>query len=694
MEHPVDARASRRVLVLGRIALVWAVALVVRLFMLQILDHEELKRAAAAQHQHSFTIPADRGEILDRTGHPMAISVRTKSVVINPRRVRNPEFFAGLVAPLVGWTPADLRNRIEELQARTGAGRGYLLLKRHITDEEEARLRRLPFDVVEFQRDWRREYPNRATGAHVVGTVDINNEGNSGIEQSLNSGLKGKPGLMRALTDSLLDRYYSWVEKESEQGENVTLTLHNVIQHDVERDLAAGVAESGAQSGSVVVMDPRNGEVLALANYPTFDPTEEIPNTPEARHAALEARRNIAVTAPCEPGSVMKMISVTMGLDSGRFTPETPIFCENGSFPRPGRPPIRDAHHYGTLPLSMVLVKSSNIGVAKISIAVGPKSLYEYLRKFGMGEKTGVELAGESRGILRRQECNGRNDQGCWTPTSHEYIAFGHEISATAIQLARAVSVIANGGLLVDPHLVLRRERPQFRGSVTIPVAAQEPKRVLRAETAFTVRRIMQQVVLEGTGRRAKIPGYSSGGKTGSAEVFENGAWNRHKHNSSFIGFAPVTNPRVVVVVTLSGTPRQGGIAAAPVFSKVALSALRVLQVPKDEPETDVQPEMLLARKSVEPETTPVAEPAPASQKSAGKALQNPQPEPPPFNGILSGPRVPDFTGKPVVAVLRESAALGLPVEIVGSGRARIQHPAPGSILPEGRRVQVEFSRP
>ena len=693
MEHPVDVRASRRVLVLGRIALFWAGALLVRLFILQVLDHEELKKAAAAQQQHSFTIPADRGEILDRTGHPMAISVRTKSVVINPQRVRSPGFFAGLVAPLVGWTPAELQARIEEQQARTGSGRGYLLLKRHITDEQEDRLRRLPFDFIEFQRDWRREYPNGVTGSHVVGTVDVNNEGNSGIEQALNSELKGKPGLLRALTDSLLDRYYSWVEKESEQGENVTLTLHNVIQHDVERYLAAGVAESGAQSGSVVVMDPRNGEILALANYPTFDPTEEIPDTPALRRAALEARRNIAVTAPCEPGSVMKMISVTMGLDSGRFTPETPVFCENGSFPRPGRRPIRDAHHYGTLPLSMVLVKSSNIGVAKVSIALGPKSLYDYLRRFGMGEKTGIELPGESRGMLRRQECNSRNDPGCWTPTSHEYIAFGHEIGATALQLARAVSVIANGGLLMNPHFVMSKERPQFRGATTIPVLAAEPKRVLRAETAFTVRRIMQQVVIEGTGRRARIPGYSSGGKTGSAEVFENGAWNRHKHNSSFIGFAPVTNPRVVVVVTLSGTPRQGGIAAAPVFSKVALSALRVLQVPKDEPETDVKPEMLLAHDRGEPETTPVVE---LEQPAAPlePARQDAQPEPLPFDGNLTGPRVPDFTGKPVVAVLRESAALGLPVEIVGRGRARVQHPAPGAILPEGRRVQVEFSRP
>lgn len=697
MEHPVDARASRRVLILGRIALGWAALIVLRLLYLQVVAHDDFKRIADSQHRHSFDIVADRGEIVDRTGHPLALSIRTTSVVINPQRVGNAAFFAGNVAPILGLDTATLQNEIEDRQSRSGkrqAGRGYMMLKRHISADEQERLRALPFRFFEYIRDSRREYPNRATGSHVVGSVDKYNAGNSGVEQKLNGELEGKSGKLRALTDSLLGRYYSWVEKQSEPGVNLQLTVQHVIQHDVEKFLAEGVAASGAQHGSVVVMDPRNGEVLALANYPTFDPTVEIPDNPRAKAAMMENRRNIAVSAPCEPGSVMKMITVAMALDSGKYTPDTPIFCENGSFPRPKRRPIRDVHGYGSLPVGGVLIKSSNIGVAKISLNLGPRMLWDYLKKFGMGDKTGIELPGESRGMLRNQECKGPGDRWCWTPISHEYIAFGHEIGATAVQLARATSVIANGGLLIDPHIVMRKERRRDNTVVeTLPVEFEQPRRVLRAETAFTVRRIMQQVVLEGTGKRAKIPGYTSGGKTGSAEVFENGAWNRSKHNSSFIGFAPVTNPRVVVVVTLNGTPKQGGTVAAPLFSKVALSALRILQVPKDQPETDIPQEKLLAEVMEKhlgppPKALDIPAPKPAPQEPAAV-----EPKEPAFDGVLAGLKVPDFTGKPVVAVLRESAAIGLPVEIVGHGRAKGQSPPPGTVLPLGGRVQVEFAR-
>ncbi len=446
-----------------------------------------------------------------------------------------------------------------------------------------------------------------------------------------------------------------------------------------------------------VYINPQTGEVLALANYPTFDPRHEQPTPEEA-----EARhKNIAVQIPCEPGSVMKMITVTMGIDSGRFTPSSGIFCENGSFARPGRRAIHDLHRMGNMDVAGILIKSSNIGVAKISIASGPKTLYDYLKRFGIGEKTGIELPAESRGLLRHLECRDSKDRWCWSPASHEYIAFGHEVGATAIQLARAVSVIANGGLLVNPHIVLKKSRPTDDGHVqNVPIEFKSPIRVIRPETAFTIRRIMESVVEEGTGRRAAVPGYSSGGKTGSAEIFENGAW-QNRHNSSFIGFAPVTNPRVVVVVTLNRTPKQGGIAAAPIFSKVTETALRVLQVPKDRPESDIQPKPLTPAETDELPENRVAK-AEALKKEKEKEKEelekkklqaaDQEPEAKPFSPLLVGPKVPDFRGMPVVAVLRQSATLGLPVEIVGRGKARVQKPAPGTILSNGERIQVEFS--
>lgn len=694
MENPVGDRASKRVILVGRIVLVWAVAIAGRLGYLQIYKHDDYVRLARAQHQHKIKIPADRGEILDRRGIPLAISIRTESIVVNPQRVADPQFFAAIVAPILDLDGKELADRITEYQDRgkKGRSRGFLMIKRHLSEEERYRLqplrRTLPIEILP---DHQRLYPNGMTGAHVIGSLDAEGNGNAGLEQKLNSEMEGKPGKMMVLTGSRQDSYVSWVSEESVQGTNLTLSIDRVIQHAAEEYLAEGVKEGMAASGTVIAMDPQTGEVLALANYPTFDPQHEQPTKDEA-----EARHhNIAVQIPCEPGSVMKMITVSMGIDTGRFTPTTPIFCENGSFARPGRRAIHDIHRMGMMDVAGVLIKSSNIGVAKISIAMGPKSLYDYLKRFGIGDRTGIELPAESRGLLHHLVCRDSKDNWCWTPSSHEYIAFGHEVGATAVQLARALSVIANGGLLVHPHLILKKTRPTDDGKMeNVPLDMPAPVRAIKAETAFTVRRIMQDVVLEGTGRRAAIPGYSSGGKTGSAEIFENGAW-QNRHNSSFIGFAPVTNPRVVVVVTLNRTPKQGGIAAAPVFSKVAETALRVLQVPKDLPDTDIkQPQQTPAETDELPENRVAkAEALRKEQEEEArkqKAAQEEEPVPP--SPLLVGPKVPDFRGMPVVAVLRESATKGLPVEIVGRGRAKVQKPAPGSILATGQRIQVEFS--
>ncbi|HEY3440798.1 MAG TPA: penicillin-binding protein [Paludibaculum sp.] len=685
MERPVNAQAVRRVLIVGRLALLWALCITGRLVYLQVYKHEDFQKTAKSQHQHQFPLPADRGEILDRTETPLAISIRTESAVVNPQRIKDAEFFARVVAPALGLNPEELKATLKDYQERGAArarGRGYLSLKRHLTPEEKDRLKYLtatfPLEII---RDSRREYPAGSVGAHIVGSLDSEGNGNSGLEQKLNDTLKGKPGKMLVLTGAQMDQYIRWVSEDSTQGENFTLAMHRVIQNDVEQFLAEGVKDAGAESGSVVVLDPRNGEVLALANYPNFDPRNERPTLEEAK----ARRSNTAVQIPCEPGSVMKMITVTMGIDSGEFTETTPIFCENGAFARPGRKAIHDVHRMGAMDTAGVLIKSSNIGVAKISIRMGPRMLYEYLKKFGIGDKTGIELPAESRGMLRHLECRGPKDNYCWSPTSHEYIAFGHEVGATSVQLARAVAVIANGGLIVQPHLIMKKTRPRADGKLEeVALDIKKPERVLRAETAFRIRRIMQQVVLEGTGRRAAVPGYSSGGKTGSAEIFENGAW-QNKHNSSFIGFAPVTDPRVVVVVTLNRTPKQGGIASAPVFSKVAATALRVLQVPKDEPEKEVAPP--------QPKILEVNE---LPENRIAKAIPQPKEKPQPqmSAGLLIGPTVPDFRGKAMLDVLRESAALGLQVQTKGRGVARNQAPAAGTVLPAGASIHVEFATP
>lgn len=700
MARPETGGSSQRAVVVGRIVFIWAALVVGRLVQLQVVEHDDWTRAARAQQQHLVPLPSDRGEILDRTGQALAVSIRTQTAAVNPQKVSDPDFFAGNVAPVLGRNAVELAGEIRALQIRKqvkleakkngkpvpsqGAKEpslDQLILKRHLSPTERegiAALRSGAFRTIEILRDQKRIYPNDRLAIHVVGGLDEDGAGNFGIEARLNTELRGRPGKVRVLSDSRQDTYYSWVVDPGQQGANVTLTLHRLIQHSAEVELVKAMAASGAWSGSVVVMDPQNGEVLAMANAPDFSREHAVKNEND-----LRLRTNIAVQAPCEPGSVMKMITVTMGLETRKFTPETPIYCENGAFPRPGRKPIHDVHHYGVLDVAGVLIKSSNIGVTKISLALGPDKLAEYLGKFGMGRKTNVGLPGESRGMLRPREQ--------WDPASHEYMSFGHEISATAIQLARAVSVIANGGLLVQPHLVLRKERPSAQGreSVVLPLEYADPVRSITPEIAFIVRRIMERVVVEGTGKAAKIPGYTAGGKTGSAEIFDPKLkrWI-NRHNSSFIGFAPVTNPRIVVVVTLNGSVKLGGVSAAPVFSKVAETALRVLQVPKDLPdETPAENPPKGEEKEDKNEPTLLAE------ARAEHGSQEPEEEVTELGRDVVGPRVPDFRGKPAPAVLRTALALGLPVRVSGQGLAREQKPAPGRILPAGAAVEVSCRR-
>jgi cell division protein FtsI (penicillin-binding protein 3) len=325
-----------------------------------------------------------------------------------------------------------------------------------------------------------------------------------------------------------------------------------------------------------------------------------------------------------------------------------------------------------------VLTKSSNIGAAKIAVICGPRVMADYLKRFGLGEKTNLGLPGESRGILRPLER--------WSPSSHEYMAFGHELAATPVQLARAVSVVANGGNLVTPFLVESLETADAasgQASIARPGRAA-PRRVLSAATALEMRKLMQEVVEAGTGRLAKIPGYTAGGKTGTAELIDprTHQYLENKNAASFLGFAPVADPRVVVVATVYGTSAKGGPAAGPVFSRVAQTALRVLNVPQDK-------DLLLAAGRA-PVETPAATAAPPAEATFPLEADLPPLASP---ADLVGPRVPDFRGKPFATVLRMSASLGLPVETAGRGRAARQRPAPGSILPVGERVYVVFDR-
>jgi cell division protein FtsI (penicillin-binding protein 3) len=657
---------------LALVALIWALAILGRLVYLQVVCHKAYQEIANHQQQRIFKLEAARGAILDRSGHPLALSLPVDSVCINPLRVPDTSVAAEILAGVLSVDRQELLARLDEAKASDA---GFLWVKRKITPEETDRLHGLKLEFVEFRKESQRHYPDGALASHVVGTVDFQERGNLGLEQSLNKDLVGRPGSVKMLTDVQQRGVEALATSAAEPGANITLSIDERIQFLVERELKAACELHHAASGSVVVMNPYTGEVLALASYPAFDP-DRAPQTKEEQ----AARFDHPISVPFEPGSVFKIITLSAALETTALRPESLINCGSGTLNLFGRVIHEAKHGYGTLSFADVLAKSSNIGAIQIGLKVGEKNLLEYVRRFGFGKRTGIPLPAESSGTVR--------DLKFWGKTSIGSVAMGHEISATALQLAQACSVIANGGMLVRPRLILKRQRPGGKPQIE---PAEPPRRILKPETAITMRQLMEGVVLHGTGRGTRLPGYTSGGKTGSAQIFDQATKHyTHLYNGSFVGFAPVTNPAVVIAVTLNGTKLFGGVVAGPVFKAVAVDVLRLLDVPRDLPETAPQPafdpaeanDVAIADLSTPPEDLAAVDDRSLASAPPTVAAQT---------VVVAGPRVPSYQGKTVRAVLEESMAAGVPVDVLGSGVARGQAPAAGEFLHPGERVRVQF---
>ena len=665
-------RATGRIVGLALVALIWALAILGRLVYLQVVCHKAYQEIANHQQQRIFKLEAARGAILDRSGHPLALSLPVDSVCINPLRVPDMSVAAEILAGVLSVDRQELLARLDEAKASDA---GFLWVKRKITPEETDRLHGLKLEFVEFRKESQRHYPDGALASHVVGTVDFQERGNLGLEQSLNKDLVGRPGSVKMLTDVQQRGVEALATSAAEPGANITLSIDERIQFLVERELKAACELHHAASGSVVVMNPYTGEVLALASYPAFDP-DRAPQTKEEQ----AARFDHPISVPFEPGSVFKIITLSAALETTALRPESLINCGSGTLNLFGRVIHEAKHGYGTLSFADVLAKSSNIGAIQIGLKVGEKNLLEYVRRFGFGKRTGIPLPAESSGTVR--------DLKFWGKTSIGSVAMGHEISATALQLAQACSVIANGGMLVRPRLILKRQRPGGKPQIE---PAEPPRRILKPETAITMRQLMEGVVLHGTGRGTRLPGYTSGGKTGSAQIFDQATKHyTHLYNGSFVGFAPVTNPAVVIAVTLNGTKLFGGVVAGPVFKAVAVDVLRLLDVPRDLPETAPQPafdpaeanDVAIADLSTPPEDLAAVDDRSLASAPPTVAAQT---------VVVAGPRVPSYQGKTVRAVLEESMAAGVPVDVLGSGVARGQAPAAGEFLHPGERVRVQF---
>ena len=659
---------DRRLAWLAGIVLLWCGAILYNLISLQVVHHREYSKLAAARQVVAVEIPAPRGTIFDRNGQPLAMSVPTESVSIDPMRAPDLGVASELLALVLHMDRADLYGK---MQAAHDNHRGFLWVKRQISYEEGQNLRNLRLEWIHIQDESQRHYPKGTLAAHVLGSVDFEERGNAGIEQALDAELRGRPGQVHMLTDVNRRGIDSQSASDMRPGTPITLTIDERLQFVAEREIAAAVEAHHAKSGSVVVMNPYNGEILALASYPTYDP-----NLPPQPGEDQTARQNHAISVPFEPGSVFKVVTLSAALETTNLLPTSMINCGRGAITLFGRT-IHEAHGgYGTMPMALVLAKSSNIGAIQIGLRVGQTKMHQYVRKFGFGQKTGIPLPGESSGKVRRP--------ALWSKISLPSVSMGQEVSVTTLQLAQAAAVIANGGLLVKPRLVLKK------GNQAEPV--DQPVRVLKPETAITMRQMMEGVVLPGgTGIRARLEGYTSGGKTGSAQIYDPAAKRyTHTYNGSFMGFAPLTNPAMVAVVTLNGTHGTagfGGQASAPVFHAVVTEALRVLDVPKDLPDRDLPPAPAASKR--EPSDLAIAD----IGSGQPNILEDSDDEDQPAPAQPAGPTVPNFRGMTMRAVLAEAVAKGLTVLPDGSGVAQVQYPPPGSPLHQGERIRVQFVR-
>jgi cell division protein FtsI (penicillin-binding protein 3) len=697
-----QSAAVNRLAVLAAILLLCGAGIFARLVSLQVRQHDKYAALARSQQEHKVEISAPRGSIFDRNGQPLALSVPADSVSVNPLQISDARSATELLG---GMLHLDQQVLYERLEWAKENHKGFLWIKRRLDPFETNRLKAVHLDYVTFHPDSHRRYPKGETASHIIGAVYKGEEGAAGIERSFDTDLRGHAGLERQVVDVHRHGIESHIDTAPQAGAGLTLTIDERMQYVAERELEAGVKAKNARSGTAIVMNPYNGEILALANYPTYDP-----NKPPMPGDDPMARFDLGVSVPFEPGSIFKVVTLSAALETTDLRPESPIATGGGTLVLPGRV-IHESHHgFGTISMAEVLAFSSNIGAILIGQRVGRENMYEYAHRLGFGQKTGVPLPAESSGVLR--------PLSRWGTTSLASISMGQEVSTTSVQLARLCAVMANGGMLVKPKLILKR------GDKVEPT--ESPVRVLKPETVMTMRMMMEGVVLNPRGTAhgtARLDGYTSAGKTGTAQIFDSQTHHyTHYYNASFMGFTPVTNPRLVIVVTVnrtSGDSGMGAAAAAPVFKAIATEALRMLDVPKDIPqdlsnqskpvknetppaadvaiadlgddsvmEEDTSLKQLLAEQTkpaADPDEIPDAGSAPRPLLALAPAPIVPAPP--------ADPTVPDFRGKSMRDVVEEASADGIDVTIEGSGVARAQLPLPGTPLRRGERIRIVFAR-
>jgi len=656
-----------------------------RLAYLQTSRHEWLAQRAQEQQRDREKLGGVRGLILDRRGRELARSVGADSFFASPAEIEDVEATAKDLARTLKTDEGALAERLRKGRE---SRRSFVWLARKVEEGQAEAVRALKLKGVYSMQEQVRRYPNGALASHVVGFVDLDSKGLAGVEQVYNTSLKGREGVRFVDADARRQGFGS-EGTDPQQGLSVVLTIDQTVQFMVERALNAAVARSRAKSAAAVVIDPKTGEILALANAPAFDPNL-------ASAVSDEARRNDALQNIFEPGSTFKVVAYAAALEEGLTNPDERIDCQMGSINVKGRV-VRDHTAYGTLTATEALAKSSNVAAIKLGIRVGDERMYDYIRRFGFGARTGVELPGETSGLLRKVEK--------WHPSSIGSIAIGQEIGVTPVQMAAAYTALANDGVRVTPHLV--KEVRDADGNV-VERARHETHRVVSAETARTLRGMLESVTIKGTAKRARPEGYTAAGKTGTAQKIDpkTRAYSATKHVASFVGFAPVENPAAVIIVMVDEPigAYHGGDVAAPIFREIADQVLPYLDVmPTFDPAADDE--------NAAPRLT--ADAGPARPPAGGASAAEPLPPAAPAAGLPEVSRtgrgeisevvyapagegallMPDLRGRSVRDVARVCAQLGLELEARGEGLAVRQSPAAGQSIEAGQTVRIEFYR-
>ncbi|MFZ0793446.1 MAG: penicillin-binding transpeptidase domain-containing protein [Candidatus Korobacteraceae bacterium] len=710
---------SRRLYIFAALLVVWIGVICFRLVRLQVVKYGDFVQRAQRQQNRTIPVQPRRGNIYDRNGYALAMSIDVDSVFAVPSEVHDQETTAVILGRVLDMAP-------QEIVARLQSNRNFAFIKRKLDAETANRVRELNLRGIYFRKEPKRFYPKRELAAQVLGYVGMDDEGLGGLEREFDDDLRGIPGQEMISVDAR-HKWFSRVEKPPDPGQNVVLTIDQTIQYIAEKELDQGMADTKAIAGTVVVENPRTGEILALVNRPTFNPNvfNSVPT---------EALKNRAVSDIYEPGSVFKIVTYSAAIDQHVVTPDDKVDCQHGSINVFGMQ-IHDHESLGVITIAEALAHSSDVAAIKVGMKLGDQRLYHYIHDYGFGQQTGIELPGETRGMAK--------PVNRWSKVSIGAISMGQEIGVTPLQTISLISTIANDGVYTPPRIVAGELPPDSKALPVVFHPAQQ-HRVVTTMTAAQMKKMMEGVVLFGTARRAILNGYTIAGKTGTAQKVEpgTGVYSKTKYVASFIGFTPVNTPAITIAVILDSPVglHQGGQVCAPVFKRIAEQVLEYLHVPHDLDVKSAQRQTLLASakdsdltdESPDHLGAPVQEDATSAKSATASATQpasvnlptiaeakavatapsqpasaTPQTQTatvvPASQSVTAAPNgtvvldvdtgmvVPSFLGKPLRSAVEIAQQSGLEINAIGSGIARQQWPAPGSHLTSGEHITVRF---